>query len=349
MRAPSFPRKLLVLGLGLGLLGVCLLVLALRSQGEANRLEPWTPPTLETAGVPADPVRALQALEVHGDVPYCHPREQLARHSDEGEDHTHTYVPVKPLPGLQGHAERIAPYLGHPSEPVVYRAATLLCFIQDTQSRRALAWLASRYTCRGWVRKVVSGAGMALPAKRCEREEPQGGYALLMTPIPPGPRRSRPETLVLAERISKGEATAVREALHATQAMDLEQRWEAILALMNVSTPQGLALVLQALLEKWEEKVLSTRSRMGWNEAELLEGVGGAALRNVVERTGRTPEAVLVETVGLMPEALSRSMEGALREDAPLRDAIRRYAHSPEGREVTSDTARRFMERIKDN
>lgn len=363
MRAPSLPRRPFVLVLGLCLVGTAFLLLephVTKWRERAGRVErvvpkdPWTPPDLATSGIPADPTQALQALEVHGRVPDCHVSEHIEYHSGgdgDEDDHDHVYRSVEPLPRLAGHAEAILPYLGHPSEPVVFRAASLLCFIQDAQSERALQWLYNHYQCRGWVSMIVRGArvGVSRP-EYCPPENEDGGYQLLSTPPSEGSKPS-PEALVLAERISKGDVAAVHQALLATQDMELPRRSEGILALMNVSTPQGLALVFQALLDGWDAEVLKIRpgwssSPTYWNGARFLEGMGGAALRSVVERTGRSEEAVLVEAVGLMPGSLVNPVQQLLREKQPLYYALGRLARSPTGREVTAAPARELLERI---
>jgi hypothetical protein len=75
--------------------------------------------------------------------------------------------------------------------------------------------------------------------------------------------------------------------------------------------------------------------------------VGLAALMTVAERTGKTQEAVLVETVGLMPESLMEPTYAAVKQSDAYASGIARLARSPEGREVTSATARAFMERFE--
>ena len=355
MRIARLPRLLLVLGLLGG--GVLWLVLRFGTPWGT----PWTPPEPAVAGLPADPAQALQALAVHGPIPEC---QAHGVEEDDDSVHMHRVVPVEPLPDLEGQAEKIRPYLGHPSEPVVYRAASLLCFIQDRPSRRALEWLDSRYPCHEWVGRIMVGAGLRpddgfMPRKKtaapsrtagCWAGQPRGGYQLLSS-LPHDGSKPSPEALALARRISEGDAGAVHEALQTTWVMEMERRPDGGHALMQVSTPRGLALVYQALLERWDAKVLS--SSMGWHQPRqewkegLLEGVGRAALRTVVERTGKTQEAVLVETAGLMPESLMESIYAAVKQSGTYASGIARLARSPEGREVTSATARAFMERFE--
>ncbi|MFY0570023.1 hypothetical protein ACN28E_40210 [Archangium lansingense] len=93
----------------------------------------------------------------NGSVPDCVLREHIEAHSggeDAEDDHVHRLLPPEPLPQLQGHAAAILPYLGHPSEPVVYRVARLLCLIRDAQSKRALEGLRHRYPCRRWIHGI---------------------------------------------------------------------------------------------------------------------------------------------------------------------------------------------------
>ena len=348
--------------LGLSLLGVGLLLFRPHLKAPAHPLAPWAPPELAMAGVPVDPTQALQALAVHGTVPECREAEEVAADEDEDEDeeddhyfahraqHSRVYVPVTPLAGLEGHTETILPYLGHPSELVVHRAATLLCFIQDGPSKRGLTWLGTHYPCRPWVRRTLAGAGVTQEKANCPLEQPIGGYALLSTPLPEGSEPS-PEALALARRISQGEASAVHQALQATQAMELSRRPEGVQALMNVSTTQGLALVFQALLEDWEAEVLFRSvdrpdSKMSWSPQQLLAGVGGAAFRSVVARTGRSPEQVVVDVAGLLPESLEWRLAAWVWPDKALLYAVGRFARSPAGREVTSATARKLLDRI---
>lgn len=360
MRAPSLLRRPLVLALGLCLVGVAFLVLEphfTKWRDRRERVEYWTPPDPATSGIPVDAMQALQALEAYGDsLPECVLRQKVERveaHSggeDGEEDHVHLPVPPERLPRLEGHTEEILPYLGHPSEPVVYHAARLLCLIRDAESKRAMAGLRHRYACRRWIPGIMHVMGMGRMPLECPYETPQGGYELLTTP-PSDASKLSPEALSLAQRISNGEATAVRQALHTTQAMALDRRADGVLALMNVSTPQGLALVYQAILEGWEEKLLSVRTdwmhpRITRDDKSLLKGVGGAALRSVAERTGSSQESVLVVAVGLMPAALVTPFYEAVREDTPLFYAMGRFARSTAGQEVTAATARELLERI---
>ncbi|WP_143196174.1 hypothetical protein [Archangium sp. Cb G35] len=353
MRVAWIPRLLVVLGL----LGGGLLWLVPRFEILMNGTSPWTPPEPAVAGLPADTTQALQALAVHGSVPECQ-----AHAKEEGEDdaeehvHRHIIVPVEPLARLEGQAEKIRSYLGHPSEPVVYRAASLLCFIQDRPSRRALEWLESRYPRRPWVRQIMAGAGLVsdevLRSRRAvgyQAEYPKAGHEALSS-LPNGSSPS-PEALALARRISEGDASAVRQALQFTQAMELARRPDGGHALRQVSTPRGLALVYQAILERWEAEVLSystvsPHQQREWKEGPL-EGMGLEILMSVRGRTGKAREAVLVETVGLMPESLREPMYAAIKQDTSLFREIARFARSPEGQEVTEVTARAFMERLE--
>lgn len=346
MRAPSFPKK----PRGLGLLVGGLLGLVTHStEGRAAQPAPWSPPTRARSEVPADPAQALQALAVHGGIPVCSPRESIEDVYSGDMDHHHRFLPVRPLPQLQGQAEKILPYLGHSSEPVVHRAASLLCFIQDTPSKRGLTWLVKHSPCRAWIARVSAGAGISRRRASCPKEKEDGGYALLTTP-PDGGKPS-PAALALARRISEGEATAVREALVATQAMVLARRAEGVQALTKVSTVPGLALVYRALLEGWEKEVLSASTdwvdRKSSVKADaLLQGVGNAALHSVSQRTERSREAVLVDTVALLPESLVTHFYSMVNRDPPLRYAMGRFARSPTGREVKSTSARTLLDRI---
>lgn len=361
MRVASLPRLLVVMGL-LGLLGGGLLWLVPHFESWVGLDEPWTPPEPSEAGLPADPLQALQALAVHGDVPEC---QAQAEDDDEEESgvHEHRIVPVAPLERLKGQAEKIRPYLGHPSELVVYRAASLLCFIQDRPSRRALEWLDSHYSCRGWVIQITAGAGLhpdmdfmprrktTQPAQAVSCQEGKSGYGLLSS-LPFDENKPSPEALALARRISEGEVSAVHQALRTTQAMDVARRADGGHALMQVSTPLGLALVYQAFLERWEAEVLSYTTVRGapkqvWKEELLAGGIGWEALKTVAERTGKSPEEVLVATVGLMPEPLMESVYAAVKKNGAFPWGIARFARSPEGEKVTSVTARAFMERIE--
>jgi hypothetical protein len=357
MRIAWLPRLLIVLGV----LGGGLLWLVPRFGSLLEGDSPWTPPEPAVAGLPAAPMQALHALAVHGAIPECRAHVEEA---DDDEVHEHRIVPVEPLSRLEGQAEKIRPYLGHPSELVVYRAASLLCFIQDRPSKRALEWLDSRYPCRRWVGQIMAGAGLRpdagfMPRRQtaetsrtanCQEGHPKGGYELLSS-LPHQGSSPSPEALALARRISEGDASAVHEALQTTQAMEFARRPDGGHALMRVSTPRGLALVYQALLERWDAEVLSYSSvwhdhRQEWKDG-LLEGVGLEALRTVAAYTGKTKEAVLVETVGLMPESLMEPTYAAVAQSDSFSSDIARLARSPEGDLVTSATARAFMERLE--
>jgi hypothetical protein len=187
-------------------------------------------------------------------------------------------------------------------------------------------------------------------AESCQQGHTKAGHEVLSS-LPYDGSRPSPEALALARRISEGDAGAVHEALQTTQAMELARRPDGGHALMQVSTPRGLALVFQALLERWDAELLSYSTlwhhqKREWTE-ELLGDVGRGALRTVARRTGKTEEAVLVETVGLMPESLMEPLHAAVTQEDFLSSAIARFSRSPEGGLVTSATARAFMERLE--
>ena len=246
--------------------------------------------------LPTDPEEALRALDAYGPTPAeCERHEDVFRTGPGPLDHEHVFVRPAPLPSLVGKSAEFIPWLEHPSQPVVRRAATLLCLTQEPQAAAALAMAAAKHPCLAWLRGAAYNAGARLDPQGCrDDEEPPSGAAAFTHGRPS--EHPSPSALRLADRISSGEETALREAFRAGVAMAPGERRDALDALRGISSPAGLALLLRGLLEPWEARLLGDP----WNEVAFVEQVFEPALRTTGDRTKLTRPELVVRVVPLL-------------------------------------------------